>query len=104
MVQAGLIGEARKVELAALSLARSLKKENPDIASTINETISTFSINGGATLRSYGASPLPVDRDSQLDMATLDKPDRAVDMPPILPDFLNERVYSFLDERKKLES
>ncbi|MEO0507276.1 MAG: ATP-binding protein [Bacteroidota bacterium] len=102
LVQAGLIGEARKVELAALSLARSLKKENPDIASTINETISTFSINGGATLRSYGASPLPVDRDSQLDMATLDKPDRAVDMPPILPDFLNERVYSFLDERKKI--
>lgn len=102
LVQAGLIGEARKVELAALSLARSLKKENPDIASTINETISTFSINGGATLRSYGASPLPVDRDSQLDMATLNKPDRAVDIPPILPDFLNERINSFLDERKKI--
>lgn len=102
LVSAGLIGEPKKVELAAMSLARSLKKNEPDISKGINEAISIFSLAGGSAIRSAGASPIPFDSDSQLEMATLYAPDKELNTPPILPSFIKERVYSFLDERNNI--
>lgn len=103
LISAGLVGESKKVELAALSLARSLKKEDPEIASVISKAISSFSINGGAFIRSSGGSPLPVDRDSQLEMASVNEPSPSLNPMPVLARPLTERVEDFLTERQKME-
>lgn len=103
LVNAGLIGESRKVELAALSLARSLKKQDPEIATKINNAISSFSINGGSFIRSSGGDPLPVDRDSQLEMATVYEPNILNNPMPVLSTSTSERIEDFLHEREKME-
>ena len=101
LVNAGLIGESKLVELAALSLARSIKKDAPEVSTSINQAISSFSINGGAAIRSVGR-PLPIDYDSQLEMATLSTPNIDSNVSPILPDDLKDKINGFLDERNKI--
>lgn len=103
LISAGLVGEPKKVELAALSLARSLKKEDPEIATVISKAISSFSINGGAFIRSSGGNPLPVDGNSQLEMATVHEPNGILNPMPILSKSVAERVGDFLTERRKME-
>lgn len=101
LVNAGLIGESKLVELAALSLARSIKNDAPEVSTSINQAISSFSINGGAAIRSVG-KPLPVDYDTQLEMATLSKPNTDTNVSPILSDDLKDKISGFLDERNKI--
>jgi len=101
LVNAGLIGESKLVELAALSLARSIKKDAPELSSSINQSISSFSINGGAAIRSVG-KPLPIDYDTQLEMATLSTPNIELNVSPVLPENLRDKISGFLDERNKI--
>lgn len=102
LVSAGLAGELPRVELAAISLARSLKKDFPDIANEINHAVSSFSLSGSFA-RSTGAAPLPIDRDSQMDMVTLYPPDPALNVNPILSESIKNRIEGFLDERNKID-
>lgn len=102
LVSAGLAGEMPKVELAAISLARSLRKDYPDIANEINHAVSSFSLSGSFA-RSTGAAPLPIDRDSQMDMVTLYPPDPTLNVNPILSESIKDRVEGFLDERNKID-
>lgn len=101
LVNAGLIGEPKLVELAAVSLARSVKKDAPEVSKSINEAISTFSISGGAAIRSVGR-PLPVDYDTQLEMATLSPPDVNQTLYPVLSNEIDDKIEGFLDERNKI--
>ena len=102
LVAAGLAGDSGKVELAALSLARSLKKDYPDVSKKINTAVSSFALSGNGVLRSSGSSPLPVDSDSQLDMATVINPDNERYISPVLSPTTNARIQSFLDERASI--
>jgi SpoVK/Ycf46/Vps4 family AAA+-type ATPase len=102
IIAAGLTGNSGKVELAALSLSRSLRGENPVISKRINDTISSFALTGGASIRSAGNAPLPIDSDSQLDMATIIPPDEMLHTAPVLSPVIKERIESFLDERKNM--
>jgi SpoVK/Ycf46/Vps4 family AAA+-type ATPase len=102
LVSAGLEGDSGKVELAALSLSRILRNENPEISKKINETISSFALNGGAFLRSAGEAPLPVDNDTHYEMATTIRPNDYIYKSPILSSTTNERIESFLDERRNM--
>ena len=104
LVHAGLTGESKRVELAAISLARSIKKESPDISKSINQAISSFSLSGASAIRNIGTSPLPVDNDTQLHMANIFKPNKSQNLPPILNNEISERISSFLDERNKILS
>ena len=102
LVSAGLIGEAKRVELAAISLARILKKDNPEVSKNIFEAINTFSLSGASAIRSAGSSPIPIDHDTQLEMATIYPPNTSLNTLPVLPKTINERVNSFLDERNNI--
>ncbi|MCW8896864.1 MAG: ATP-binding protein [Flavobacteriales bacterium] len=103
LIGSGLIGEPKKVELAALSLARSLQKKYPEISKNINQAISSFALNAGASIRSSGASPLPVDHTSQLEMVTLYKPNLEQNHEPILTSSIKEKIDNFLNERNKID-
>jgi SpoVK/Ycf46/Vps4 family AAA+-type ATPase len=103
LVGSGLIGESKKVELAAIGFARSIRKDYPELANEINKVISSFALNSGASIRSAGTSPLPIDHSSQLDMASLFKPDIDQNPEPVLPYRIKERINSFLEERNKVD-
>jgi Cdc6-like AAA superfamily ATPase len=101
IISAGLVGDSVKVELAALSFARFLRKENPEISRKINNAIGSFSLVGGA-VRSSGNAPLPIDSDSQLEMAAIIPPNKLIYQAPILSEFTTARVHSFLEERNNI--
>lgn len=104
LINAALIGESKKIELSSLALANSLKKEYPELAMNIQRAISSFSLNSGASIRSAGGSPLPVDGDTRLEMATLYAPKTGDNLHPILPEYIVDRVKAFLEERSKIET
>ena len=103
LVHAGLTGESKKVELAAISLARSLKKDSPEITKDINQAISSFSLSGASAIRNIGISPLPVDNDTQLHMANVYKPNSLQKLKPILDENIDDRISSFLEERENIQ-
>ncbi|MCR6637841.1 MAG: ATP-binding protein [Sporocytophaga sp.] len=102
IISAGLSNDLAKTELAALSLARSLKKENPSIAQKINNVLATFSLSGGAAIRRAGGAPLPVDNETQLEMATVEAPSEIL-ASPIFSVLIEDRVKTFLEERENIE-
>ena len=99
IVSAGLDGDTSKVELAALTLSRSLKRNNPEASTIINDAISNHAFAGGDVLRRMG-KPLPIDNDSQLEMATVLHPDKEKVLLPILNSDIDRRVRNFLEERE----
>lgn len=103
LISSGLTGESKRVELAALSLARSLRNDNPEISKNINHIISSFAINSGTSIRSAGTAPLPVDHSTQLEMANLYAPNSEYYPPPILPSCIQDRIDLFLEERNKID-
>lgn len=103
LISSGLVGEPKRVELAAISLARSLKKDSPEIAKSINDLISSFALNSGTSIRSAGTAPLPVDHSTRLEMASLYKPNDEYNLAPVLPYGIQERIDTFLDERSKID-
>lgn len=103
IIHAGFAGEPKKTELAALSLARSLKKEYPEISSSIFNVVSQFSLTGNSLARGVGNSPLPIDNDSQLDMVSYSEPNLENNKLPILNDAITDQISNFLEERNKLD-
>lgn len=103
IIHAGFAGEPKKTELAALSLARSLKKEYPEISSSIFNVVSQFSLTGNSIIRGAGNSPLPIDNDSQLDMVSYSEPNLENNTLPILNDAITDQISNFLEERSKLD-
>ncbi len=103
IIHAGFAGEPKKTELAALSLARSLKKEYPEISSSIFNAISQFSLTGNSIIRGAGNSPLPIDNDSQLDMVSYSEPSLENNTLPILNDAITDQISNFLEERSNLD-
>tara|TARA_R110002124_G_scaffold253253_1_gene418664 strand:- start:17784 stop:18971 length:1188 start_codon:yes stop_codon:yes gene_type:complete len=103
LIHAGLIGDTKRVELAALSLARSVKNDSPEMFDNIKTTLSSYSLTGGTNIRSAGTSPIPIDGDSKLEMAIIYKPDAELNVLPILPANLMDRVNGFIDERNKID-
>ncbi len=100
LIIAGLDKDSSKTELAALSLSRHLRKEFLDFSIRINEIIGAHS--NGAVNSVRGKSPIPIDADSHLEMATIIRPETDKDIKPILNKLLEERVQGFLNERNNL--
>ncbi len=103
IIHAGFAGEPKKTELAALSLARSIKKEYPDISESIFKVVSQFSLTGSSLIRGIGNSPLPIDNDSQLDMVSSSIPNLEQNGLPILNKDIRDQILNFLEERSKLD-
>lgn len=103
IIQAGLLGDSQRVELISLTLSRDVQKMHPDISSKINHIISGFSLSRGASLRSAGGSPLPIDADSQLEIANILEPDIIINKAPVLAPIIKERIDGFINERKNIQ-
>jgi SpoVK/Ycf46/Vps4 family AAA+-type ATPase len=103
LIHAGFAGEPRKTELAALSLARSFKKEYPEISASIFSAVGQFSLTGHSVARGIGNSPVPIDNDSQLEMASIVTPDGNQNQLPILNSDIIDQVSSFIEERSKVD-
>lgn len=103
IIHAGFLGEPKKTELAALSLARSLKKEYPEVSTSIFNAVSQFSLTGNTVTRGVNNAPLPIDNDSQLDMVLSSPPNLELNSLPVLNSEIIDHISNFLDERSKLD-
>ncbi len=97
LVSAGLDANKSRVELVTITLARHLSKENPQFAARLNEIIDQFTVSRGASVRG-NSQPLPIDTDSQMEMAEIIPPDSEGAMP-ILNSAIQNKVSDFLEER-----
>lgn len=99
VIIAGLQGDSTKVELAALTLSRDLKKKDPRMSAKILDILSDYSFFGNTRLRSAKVAPPPIDKDSQLEMATIITPDLLQHEQPILSVSIQAATDRFIDER-----
>lgn len=99
LVAAGLEGNSQRVEVVALSLSRSLRKENPHTAKRIDEALSLFSMRGPSAMRGGSAPPPPIDPDTHAEMAKVFSPETLIANSPILNKEIDERIKAFLNER-----
>ena len=100
LVSAGLEANKTRVELVTVALARFLRKENPKLASDLNEIIDQFTVSRGVMVRG-NMQPLPVDSESQMEMAEIIKPE-VEDIVPILNPEIESKIDDFLEERKSV--
>lgn len=101
LISAGLDGNSQRLEVVALSLSRSLRKDNPDTAKKIDDTLTAYSLRGSSSsVRGGNILPPPVDQDTHAEMAKVISPDSLSSMSPILNTETAERINSFLIERE----
>jgi len=100
LVESGLKGEITNIELASLSLARSIKKENPEVAQSIFNILGKFSLGGSSMIRK--SNPIPVDKESQLEMAMSISPDQDMNTSPIFEENLRIKIEDFFEERNNI--
>lgn len=102
LATSSLEGNISKIELVLLSLARSSSKDNPDLSKKIKEIISLYSIRGSSAMRSAGSSPVPIDGETQLEMASIVMPNPELNVLPVLNLLVQEKIETFLEERRKI--
>lgn len=103
LITAGLEGDSSKVEIAALTLSRDLRKQHPELSTKIRTILSEYSFFGNKVVRGGKMGPPPVDPDSQLQMASIIQPDPLLFVRPILEKSINNAVDNFIEERKNAE-
>jgi len=101
LVSSGLELDKNKFEINAIKLARAIRESSPETSKNINRMIAGHS-SGHSSFRGVGVSPLPVDQESQLEMATVITPSDEF-LRPILSPTINEQIDTFLDERKNID-
>lgn len=98
LIRASLEGDKRTVELAANSIMRKLKKENPRVGEEIADIIVNY--NAGAPMtRSLGVNSPPIDKDSFNSLVNISD-HTLFDEEIILDSNIEERVYRFFKERE----
>lgn len=103
IVSAGLLGDKNRVEAIAISLARSLKKENPELSNNLFNQLSTNTSAGAAGLRGVAGNPIPIDADTHLEMAQVFPPNDRLDISPIFNENLSDQIASILNEWDKVK-
>jgi len=98
LIRASLNGDKRTVELAANSILRKLKKENPKIGEEIADIIANY--NAGAPVtRSMGVNAPPLDKDSFNSLVNITDY-TLFDKEIILDSEVENKVQRFLKERE----
>jgi SpoVK/Ycf46/Vps4 family AAA+-type ATPase len=103
IITAGLNGDTSKVEVAALTFSRDIKKQYPEISIKIRNIISDHSFFGNQAIRAGKIITPPTDPDSNLEMATTILPDLKTYLRPILNEKIETEVDNFLEERKNID-
>jgi SpoVK/Ycf46/Vps4 family AAA+-type ATPase len=99
LIAAALEGNSQRAEVIALSMSRSLRKENPATSKKIDDALSLFSMRGPSAMRGGGAPPPPVDSDTHAEMAKVLSPSSLTSISPILNTETENRIKTFLNER-----
>ncbi len=104
LVSAGITGDTRRAELIALSLARSMRKLDPEISASIQNILALNSTAGSSAVRSQGNLPIPTDNETHLEMARIIKPDADGGVLPIFNEKLNTWINDILEERNNINT
>ncbi|WP_276833790.1 AAA family ATPase [Chryseobacterium cucumeris] len=104
LVAAGIIGDTRKVEMISLTIARSIRKSNPEVATSIQDLLVLNSSAGSSAVRSYGNIPIPTDNETHLEMARIIKPYPEGGVLPIFNEKVNDWINDILEERENLNT
>lgn len=102
LITSALKKDVDEVELSALTLSRKLKNIDPTLSQSISHLIGSYSM-GGSMIRSSTVSPIPLDNETQLEMATILSPNIEIHNAPVLSAELIEKVNGFLQERMKAD-
>lgn len=97
LIEAGLTGDNRKIQLIALSAIRSIKKHAPEQAEILGKILATFSANPGLLRRNSNAPP-PEDNDAG--MALLQFPSVSDSTNPIFTGSVAKQIELFQAERR----
>jgi len=96
LIQAAMHGDLKTLDMTSRMLCKSISKDYPEIADTINKII----YDEGGVYRGNVSTPTPVDTDSQLNLVRIQK----FVTPPLKP-ILNEStalIFDWLIEERKM--
>lgn len=96
LIFSGLQKRSDEVESYAIGISRLIRKENPRLAKSIIDVLSSYSLK--PSTRSH--SPLPIESDSKLEMVSIENTNDQ--LPPILNQRIAETISGFLYEREKI--
>lgn len=103
VISSALTGDKTRLELATISLMKSVRKENPTLATKIGELLAESSFSRGNYLRTGRVVPPPVDAESQLEMVQIEPPDASNSPRPIFDSKVDLFIDVFLDERNHVQ-
>lgn len=98
IVSAGLSGDRERVEMISLSLARAVKKENPELSDAIFNKVNTVQHIGDTGLRGMPGSPVPTDSETHLEMAQVFPPFGGHSPSPVFNAALQDQIAGMLNE------
>lgn len=92
-------GDRKMIENTTLMIIRKIKKEYPQVAADLSETLINMGISSGYA-RAINMQPLPVDKETRFSLATLEE---ASAIPnPILDDNTFQQLVDFVEERESI--
>ncbi len=97
LIIAALSNDLTAIQSLSVKIARSLSERDPVVSSKIINIVSDFSISRNP-LRGAGTHPVPTDMETQLEIANVSTPNKALDKKPILSKEVNNQVSVFLQE------
>ena len=97
LIIAALSNDLTAIQSLSVKIARSLSERDPVVSSKIINIVSDFSIFCNP-LRGAGTHPVPTDMETQLEIANVSTPNKALDKKPILSKEVNNQVSVFLQE------
>ncbi len=103
IVTAGLVGDKNKVEAITISLARSIRKENPELSSDLLNKITANTTSGPSGLRGVTGNPIPTDSDTNLEMAQVIPPNSNSTQVPVFNEDLRNQISGILNEWSKVK-
>ena len=97
LIIAALSNDLTAIQSLSVKIARSLSERDPVVSSKIINIVSDFSISRNPS-RGAGTHPVPTDMETQLEIANVSTPNKALDKKPILSKEVNNQVSVFLQE------
>jgi len=98
MVEAGLVGDHRKLQLLALKCIRTMRQSDPSQANEMAQVLAR-SAAGGSALRRRGAPPPPEDSEAGYSLLRFPPTEQALE--PELPPRTRDTVRRFVNERRE---
>lgn len=97
LLRAGLDGDKKMIEAAALMIIKKVRKDYPDVADEIAKVLAYMEA-GASPTRSLNMPPLPVDKESRYALVEVETP---LDISePVLDEYTWQQIVDFIKERE----